>query len=209
MATGSGGHGPGVRMFLEAYEASTDMDVAAIVRAHPGEALAVAGAIREAAEDREAAARIRMWRARGRALGEAGEDASLGMLLRDYRRGAELTTTALSELVRERGEQLHHMAIGRLEENRASITNVPEAVWPVLVDVLGIDRHLLFVSIGDTAAAANPSSPGFTRMERGATAADRERALGEADGGGGADGGSLDDYLERVRAALDLPRVTR
>ena len=205
MATGSGGHGPGVRMFLEAYEASTDMDVAAIVRAHPGEALAVAGAIREAAEDREAAARIRMWRARARALGEAGEDASLGTLLRDYRRGAELTATALSEMVRERGGQLHHVAIGRLEENGAHIPNVPEAVWPVLADVLGIDRHLLFVSIGDT-AAANPSSPRFTRMERGATAADRERALGEADGG---DGGPLDDYLERVRAALDLPRVTR
>ena len=206
MATGSGGHGPGVQMFLEAYEAGADMDIAAIVRAHPDEALAVASAIREAAETREAAARIRMWRARARALGEAGEDVTLGTLLRDYRQGAELTTTALSELVRERGGQLHHMAIGRLEENRAPIANVPETVWPVLADVLGIDRHLLFVSIGDTAAAANPSSPGFTRMERGATAADRERALGEA---GGEDGGALDGYLERVRAALDLPRVTR
>lgn len=205
MATGSGGHGPGVRMFLEAYEAGADMDVAAIVRAHPGEALAVAGAIREAAEARADAARIRMWRARARALGEAGEDATLGTLLRDYRQGAKLTADALSDLLRERGGELHHMAIGRLEENRALIANVPETVWPALADVLGIDRHLLFVSIGD-AAEGNLSSPSFTRMERGATAADRERALGEA----GREGdGSLDDYLERVRAALGLPSVTR
>lgn len=203
---GSDGHGPGVRRFREAYEAGADIDVAAIAREHPGEALAIANEIREAASSNLARARERMWRARARALGEAGEDVTLGTLLRAFRQGAGLTTTALGELVRERGEQLHHMAIGRLEENRAPIANVTETVWPVLADVLEIDRHLLFVSIGDTAAAANPSSPGFTRMEHGATAADRERALGEADGG---NGGSLDGYLERVRAALGLPRVTR
>lgn len=203
---GSDGHGPGVRRFREAYEEGADIDVAAIAREHPGEALAIANEIRETASSSLAWARERMWRARARALVEAGEDVTLGTLIRAFRQGAGLTTMTLGELVRERGEQLHHMAIGRLEENGAHIPNVPEAVWPVLADVLGIDRHLLFVSIGDTAAAANPSSPGFTRMERGATAADRERALGEA---GGEDGGSLDGYLERVRAALDLPRVTR
>lgn len=205
MATGSGGDGPGVQMFRQAYKDNADMDVAAIVRAHPGEAIAIASAIREAAEIREGVARIRMWSARAHALGEAGEDVTLGTLLRDYRQGADLTATALSELVRERGGQLHHMAIGHLEENRAPIANVPEAVWPVLADVLGIDRHLLFVSISGT-AAENLSGPSFTRMERGATAADREQALG---GDAGNEDRSLDDYIERVRDALGLPRVTR
>lgn len=202
---GNGGSGAGLRRFREAYEAGEDIDVAALVREHPGEALAIANAIREAAALNMARARERMWRARTEALAAAGEDVTLGTLLRDFRRSANLTTTDLSERVQERGGSLLYRAIELIEENRADIGNVPEAVWPALAEVLGIDRSLLFASIGDT-AAKNLPGPGFTRMERGATAADRERALGETAGN---DGRSLDDYLDRVRDALGLPRVTR
>ena len=203
MVTDSGRQGPGVRSFLEAHAAGGDIDVAAIVREHPGEALAVADAIREVAAMGRAAARVRMWRARARVLGAAGEDMTLGTLLRDFRRDARLTTTDLSGLVRARGMSLHPDAIERLEENEAHLGNVGESLWAALAEILGIDRHLLFVAVEGAAGSPRPARR-FTRMAREATAADREATLQDA-----ARAGSGEDaaYLERVWAALGLPGV--
>ena len=75
---GNGDTGPGARKFREAYAAGANPDAAAIVREHPGEALALANAVIEAAAHKSSEGRTRMWTARAEVLRRAGEDMTLG-----------------------------------------------------------------------------------------------------------------------------------
>ena len=70
--------GPGVQRFWKARARGEDVDVEAIIREHPDEALALAQAIWEAARLKDSEARERMWLARTRVLSRSGEDSNLG-----------------------------------------------------------------------------------------------------------------------------------
>ena len=199
-------HGPGVRWFWEARAAGRDVDPITIVREYPDEALALADAIRQAAAQDESGARERMWLARARVLDRAGEDVTLGTLLRQSRQDLDLRPTALSAKVEQRGAPLHPTAIEQLEEDRVPIMNVrTPGLWPALAEVLRIDRHQLVAAI--RAALAGPQTTHrFTRMGRGATAADREKFLGDARSPD-LDGGAA-SYIEWVRGELGLPSAS-
>ena len=199
----SSGHGPGVRRFWDARAAGTQTDLMAIVQECPEEALALADAMREAAAQEESLARERMWRARARVLGRAGEDVTLGALLRRSRQDRGLSPTALSAKVGAQGAPLHPMAIEQLEADRASIMNVRTAgLWLALATVLRIDRHRLVAAIRAALAGPQPAHR-FTRMGRGTKAVDRERFIGAA--GSPERDQDAAGYIEWVRGELGLP----
>ena len=187
---------------MEARTRGERVDVAALAREYPNEALELADAVRRAAAQDDSRARQLMWFARAEVLNDAGEDATLGAILLAARRDRNLTTTALSNAVRRRGANLLPLAIDRLEANQVMVANVDPAIWTAVVAELQIDRHLVVAGI-QMALDAPRASRSFTRMDRGASASDREKFLDdtatpqrETD---------TDDYLERVRSALDLP----
>lgn len=195
--------GPGVRKFWEARSRGEEVDVPAIVREHPDEVVAIADAIREAAIREDSSVREGMWLARARVLGRAGEDVSLGTLIRTSRQYAGLSTRDLSYKVRERGVSLPPTAIEFVEAGKVDLTNVKTAgLWMALSEILEIDRHRLIATIRGT--LENPrSTQGFTRMDRSATPADRKGLLS---------GGLTSrqefpaaSYISWVRAELSLP----
>lgn len=197
----SGEIGPGVRRFMEARARGERADLAALAREYPNEAFDLAEAVRRAAVQDDSRARQLMWFARAEVLNDAGEDATLGAVLRAARRERNLTTTALSNAVRKRGANLVPLAIDRLEANQAPVANVDPAVWTALVAELQIDRHLVVAGI-QMALDAPRAQRSFTRMDRTASASDREKFLG---GTIASQQNSGADYLERVRTALGLP----
>ena len=207
---GNGDTGPGVRKFREAYDAGSEPDAAAIVREHPGEALALADAVIAAAAHKASEGRTRMWTARAEALGRTGEDVTLGAVIRRFREHSRLSRDALSAELRERGTALSPTALEQIETNQAPIANIrtPD-LWSALADVLRIAPHQLVATIG-IALSAPRRGPRSTRMERGATPADRARFLGEAERGDESGGAGLDEdaarYLEWVKAELGLPQ---
>ena len=200
----SGDIGPGVRRFMDARTRGERVDVAALAREYPNEALELAEAVRRAAAQDDSRARQLMWFARAEVLNDAGEDATLGAILRTARRERNLTTTALSKAVRRRGANLVPLAIDRLEANQAPVANVDPAIWTAIVAELQIDRHLVVAGI-QMALDAPRAQRSFTRMDRTASASDREKFLDETTASQQDSG--ADDYLERVRTALDLPSV--
>ena len=199
----SSGHGPGVRKFWDARAADTELDLRTIVHEYPDEALALADAIRQATAQEESETRERMWRARARVLGRVGEDVTLGALLRQSRQDVDLSPTALSAKVEQRGTLLHPTAIEHLEADRVAIMNVRTAgLWLALATVLRIDRHRLVAAIQAALVGPHPAQR-FTRMDRGTKAVDRERfivAAGAPERDQGAAG-----YIEWVRGELGLP----
>ena len=195
--------GAGVRRFLEAHASGEEIDVTAIVKEHPGEALALADAFREVAIQKESAAKERMWLARAEVLSQAGEDISLGGLIRTSREYAGLSTSDLSARMRERGVSVQPTAIDLFEAGRVTITNVTiSGLWPALAEILDVDRHRLVATIRGT--LANPqSTQSFTRMSRGATSADREGLL--SSGVSPQQEDSAASYINWVREELGLP----
>ena len=195
--------GQGVQKFWEARASGKQVDVQAIFEEHPNEALNLVDAIREAASLEDSLARERMWLARAHVLNRAGENVSLGALLRASREEVGLSTSALNSRMLARGIRLQPAAIGLLEGDRAKLTNVKiHGLWSALAEILRIDRHRLIASI-QVALSDSQTAPRFTRMERGATAADRERLLGidlasdiEKDEA---------SYVDWVRSELGLP----
>ena len=199
----SSDRGQGVQKFWEARARGEEMDVKAVFEEHPDEALDLADAIREAASQEDSAARERMWLARTHVLNRSGEEVSVGALLRTSREEAGLTTSALSSRVQARGVRLQPTAIGLLETDRARITNVKiPGLWSTLAEILQIDRHRLIATI-QVALSGPQTAQRFTRMERGATAANREHLLGfDLSSERREDAAS---YIDWVRAELGLP----
>ena len=199
----SSNRGHGVRKFWEARGRGAEVDVKAILEEHPDEALEIADAIRVAARQEDSAARERMWLARAYVLNRSGEDVSLGALLRTSREEVGLSTNALSQRAQGRGVGLIATAIEQLEADRARITNVRiPGLWSTLVEILRIDRHRLVATI-QLALLGPRTGQRFTRMQRGATAANRQRFLTSdlpLDAGEG-----VANYIDWVRAELGLP----
>ena len=195
--------GQGVRKFWEARASGTEVDVKAIFEEYPDEALELADAIREAASREDSAARERMWLARAQVLNRFGEDVTLGTLLRTSREHAGLSTSALSSRVQERGVRLQPTAIDLLEADRTRITNVKvPGLWATLAEVLRIDRHRLVATL-QVALSGSQTAQRFTRMERGATAANRERLLGIDLSSNRQE--DVARYIDWVRSELGLP----
>ena len=195
--------GPGVRKFWEARSRGEEVDVPAIVREHPDEVVAIADAIREAAIREESSVREGMWLARARVLSRAGEDVSLGTLIRTSRQYAGLSTRELSYKVQERRVSLQPTAIDFVEAGTVDLTNVKTAgLWKALSEILEIDRHRLIATIRGT--LENPrSTQRFTRMDRSATPADRKGLL--SGGLTSRQEPSAASYISWVRAELGLP----
>ena len=175
----------------------------AIVQEYPEEALAFADAMREVAAQEESVAREHMWLARVRVLDRAGEDVTLGTLLRQSRQDVDLSPTALSAKVEQRGTPLHPTAIDQLEADRVAIMNVRTAgLWLTLATVLQIDRHRLVAAIQAALAGPQPAHR-FTRMGRGTKAVDRERFIVAA--GSPERDQDAARYIEWARGELGLP----
>ena len=199
----SSSRGQGVRKFWEARASGGEVDVKAIFDEHPDEALELADAIRQAASQEDSAAQERMWLARAQVLNRFGEDVTLGALLRTSREEEGLSTSALSLRVQGRGVRLLATAIEQLEADRTRITNVKTRhLWSTLAEILKIDRHRLVATI-QVALSVPHTAQRFTRMERGATAANRKQLLtSELPSAEGEDATS---YIDWVRADLGLP----
>ena len=199
----SSSQGPGVRRYWELRARGAEVDVTAIVQQYPDEALALADAIREAAIQEDSADRERLWFARSQVLKESGEEITLGSLLRTAREEVGLSASDLSRVAHGRGVKLLAAAVQQLEADRTKITNVRiTGLWLALADVLMIDRHRLVAAIQAALSGQEPAQR-FTRMNRGATSADRVRFLttersmrSEED---------ATSYLDWVRAELGLP----
>ena len=207
---GNGDTGPGVRKFREAYAAGAEPDAAAIVREHLDEALALADAVIEAAAHESSEGRTRMWMARAEVLSRAGEDVTLGTVIRRFREHSRLSRAALSAELGERGAALSPTALEQIEANRVTIAHIrTPGLWPALAEVLRIAPHQLVATIGIALSAPRRGSRS-ARMERDATPADRARFLGEAERADGSGGPGLDEdassYLEWVKAELGLPQ---
>ena len=196
--------GRGVQKFWEARASGAEVDLKAILDEHPDEALELADAMSEAARQEDSAARERMWLARAYVLKQSGRDVSLGDLLRSSREEAGLSTTVLSQRAQGRGVSLIATAIQQLEADRAKVTNVRiPGLWSTLAEILQIDPHRLVATIR-LAVSGPPTVQRFTRMERGSTAANRQRLMTSElplEAGEGAA-----DYIDWVRAELGLPR---
>ena len=195
--------GPGVRKFWKARASGAEVDVKAIFEEHPGEAIALSDALREAAIQDDSIARERMWLARAQVLSQSGEEVTLGALLRTSREDVGLSTSDLSSRVQERGVRLLAAAIEQLEADRARITNVKiPGLWSTLAEILQIDRHRLVATIQVTLSGSQTAQR-FTRMERGTTAANRKRVLGiDLSSEPREDATS---YIDWVRVELGLP----
>ena len=193
-----------MRKFWDAHASGEEVDVAAIVQEHPGEALPLADALREVATQKESAAKENMWLARAEVLSQSGEDISLGGLIRTSRQYAGLSTSDLSARMRERGVSVQPTAIDLVEAGRVKITNMTTTgLWPALAEILEVDRHRLVATIRGTLTNP-PSTQPFTRMNRGATSADRESLLGSGVVQQQEDSASS-SYISWVRAELGLP----
>ena len=199
----SSSRGPGVRRFWKARASGAEVDVKAIFEQHPDEALEIAEAIQDAATLEDSVARERMWLARAHILNQSGEEVTLGALLRTSREDAGLSTSALTSRVKKRGVGLLVAAIEQLEADRARITNVNiPGLWLALAEILQIDRHRLVATI-QVAISGPQTAQRFTRMERGASAATRERFLvSELSSKPRED---TTNYIGWVRAELGLP----
>ena len=198
----STGVGPGVRQFREARARGDEPDAAALAQEYPDEALDLVAVVRWAAARDDSIAREQMWRARAAVLSSAGEDVTLGAMLRAARNRRGLSIRALVDAARERGASLHPMAVERLEANQAAVSNVAPEIWSAVIEELQIDHHRALAGIA-LAVSAPLANRAFTRMGRGASDSDRERLLDEATPSGSGTVG--DDYLERVRAEFGLP----
>ena len=195
--------GQGVEKFWEARASGAELDVKAIFEEHPDEALELADAIREAASQEESAAQERMWLARAQVLKRSGEDVSLGALLRTSREEAGLSVSALSLRAQGSGVRLLATAIEQLEADRTRITNVKTpGLWSTLAEILKIDRHRLVATI-QVVLLGSQTAQRFTRMERGATAANRKRFLNSEPSSKQRE--DANSYIDWVRAELGLP----
>ena len=199
----SNNQGPGVRRFWELRARGAEADVTAIVQEYPNEALALADAIHEATIQEDSAARERMWLARAQVLKASGEEVTLGSMLRNAREEAGFSTSDLSHKAQGRGVKLLTAAIEQLEADRAKVTNVTiPGLWPALAELLHIDRGKLVVAIQAALTGPEPAQR-FTRMNRGATSADRARFLTTGRSMAGEEAAT--GYLDWVRAELRLP----
>ena len=141
--------------------------------------------------------------AREQVLSRSGKEVTLGTLLRSSREDVGLSTAAVSSWVRERGVVLSPTAIDQLEADRVKITNVKTpGLWLSIAKILQIDPHRLVAMIRDALSGQQPEQR-FTRMERGATAANRENFLSGAVSRGWKEDAA--DYIDRVRTELGLP----
>ena len=177
--------GPGVRRFREARAMGEAPDAGAIAREHPEEALAIAD---EALRDEAlywARAREEMRLARAEVMREAGEDVTFGTVFRNAREDRGITISALAAAARERGADLVHTTIERLEANQIAVTDVDPAVWADLIDDLQIGRHEFVASVWVALLEAQ-THHSLTSTGRRASTLDPDAA----------------DYLDRVRSAL-------
>ena len=195
--------GPGVRRFWKEKASGVELDVKAIVQEYPDEVLDLVDAIREAATQEDSVAQEHMWLARAQVLKESGEDVTLGTLLRTSRQDAGLSTNDLSFRVKERGVALAPTAVDILEADRVRITNVKTpGLWQTIAEVLQIDRHRLVATI--RSALSDPQTEQrFTRMERGASPANRNGFL-SSELAPNQEGEST-SYVNWVRTELGLP----
>lgn len=199
----SSSQGPGVRRYWELRSSGAEVDVTAIVQQYPDEALALADAICEAAIQEDSADREQSWFARSQVLKESGEEITLGSLLRTAREEEGLSASDLSRIAQGRGVKLLAAAVDQLEADRTKITNVRiPGLWLTLAEVLQIDRHKLVAAVQAALSGQKPAQR-FTRMNRGATSADRvgllttERSMKVEE--------DATSYLDWVRVELDLP----
>ena len=195
--------GPGVRIFWRSKANGEEVNIKALFEEYPDEALQLADALREVAIQEDSADRENMWLARAQVLGRSGEEVTLGALLRTSREETGLSTNDLSVSIQAQGVELGPTAIEMLEANRVKITNVNiPGLWGVLADTLQIDRHRLVATI--RSALSDPqTSQRFTRMERGASPAERNRFL--SSDLAPKQEGETTGYIDWVRNELGLP----
>lgn len=197
--------GPGMRKYLDAIRRGEDPDVSYLVREFPGEAAALAEAVREATRYAASRTRERMWERRDALLRTGGEDVTLGAALKRCRLTLGKSEEWVASSLQDRGLSVASRAIQNLEQDAVSPVAVkPAGIWRVLADLLGIDRtHLMTLVEG---AVRRPRAvQQFTRMERGATSEDRIGFLSESAGGVVEEDRQADSYLVSVRAELGLP----
>jgi len=197
--------GPGVQRFWKARARGEDIDVEAIIREYPDEALDLAQAIWEAAKLEDAVDRERMVAARTRVLSRSGEEATLGALLRSSREDAGLSAATLSAKIQERGVALPPTEIDQLEAGHAKIANVKTpGVWLSLAEILRIDPHRLVAMIRD-ALAGQQTKQGFATMGLRTKAADSKSILGSKISREREEGST--SYIDWVRTELGLPSL--
>ena len=139
--------GPGVRRFRDLRAQGERVDVAAITREYPGEALALADETRHAIVRDSSLARERAWLSRIEVRRAAGEDASLGATIRGERTERGLTVAALARAVRDHGVDLSAAELRRIEANEVD-TNAPPEIWPAVMAELHFDGYTIVAEIG-------------------------------------------------------------
>ena len=139
--------GPGVRRFRDLRAQGERVDVAAITREYPGEALALADETRHAIVRDSSLARERAWLSRIEVRRAAGEDASLGATIRGERTERGLTVAALARAVRDHGVDLSAAELRRIEANEVD-TNAPPEIWPAVIAKLHFDGYTIVAEIG-------------------------------------------------------------
>ena len=191
--------GPGLSKLRDAIERGEHVDVVALIRDHPDETGVILDETPIPSERDWSRRRERMWYALAKVEREAGDDASLGALLREEREDRRLTVEALCAEIETRGARLRPPALERIESNRVTLTSVRPNVWAALTDYLEISRHqvvaALTMVLQDQQALREPPSVARARP---AASADRPRELRR----------TANNYLDRVRREMGLPPET-
>ena len=138
--------GPGVDRFRELRVRGERVDVAAITREYPDEALALADEVRHAIVRDSSLAHEHAWLARIEVLRDAGEDVSLGTSIHRQRTERGLTVAALARSVRERGADLSAAELRRIEANEVDANVAPE-IWRALIEELNFEPHTVAAEI--------------------------------------------------------------
>ena len=191
--------GPGMRRFMELRERGDYTDIAPIIREHPDEALAIAEAVRQTAIRDVSQARERMWRAYAGAMKDAGEDSTLGEIVRSARDSRGLSAAALSAALAARGVRLRRAALERIEADRMRVTSVRPEAWAALIEELAINRHQAVAGLTTALLGQRPRR--FPIPFGFALAVDQASSPHELSP-------AASDYLDRVRAELGLPLAT-
>ena len=170
--------GPGVRRFRDLRAQGERVDVAAITREYPGEALALADETRHAIVRDSSLARERAWLSRIEVLPRRRRGRQpWGHNPRRARTERGLTVAALARAVRDHGVDLSAAELRRIEANEVD-TTVPPARWPAVIAELHFDGYTIVAEIGVALSDQGVPEP------------------------------EIEAYLERVRAELGLPTAT-
>jgi hypothetical protein len=193
--------GPGLRRYWEAVRQGEEPNLAALVRAFPGEARQLVEADVGRSRSESAATRRLLWEARQHVLDqEVGSSETVGDTLKRRRLALGLAPEQVAQRAREAGEELVGRSIENLESGRITLLSVPPSVWRLLADLLDVDRWLLWALI-KAQLSSSRTGVAFARMERGTKPVDRGAFVEEVSTRGAPS--DVDNYLENLRHALE------